>query len=99
MKVDQCKAGEIGAVLRQEGLYSSHLSKWRRQREQGELAGLSPRKRGQKADPHAKELIQLRKQVAELNQKLARADLIMDAQKKLADLLGLPTHNPIEPIE
>lgn len=89
-KVDECEVGEVGAVLRAEGLYSSHLSKWRRQREAGELAGLASQKRGQKADPRAREMAQLRKQIEGLNQKLARAELIMAAQKKLADLVGLP---------
>ena len=98
-EADQCKSGELGALLRREGLYSSHLSKWRHQRDAGELAGLSPQKRGQKADPHAHELKRLRQQVGQLNQKLARAELIMAAQKKLADLLGLPICPPIEPNE
>jgi transposase len=98
-EADQCKSGELGALLRREGLYNSHLSKWRHQRAAGEFAGLSPQKRGKKADPHAHELNRLRQQVTQLNQKLARAELIMAAQKKLADLLGLPICPSIEPNE
>jgi len=94
-----CKPGELGGLLRKEGLYGSHLSKWRRQWEHGELAGLTSHKRGPKADVHAAELIQLHQQIVRLNQKLARAELIMAAQKKLADVLGLPTHLPSEPNE
>jgi len=96
-EADECKQGEVGALLRKEGLYSSHLTKWRRQREQGEIAGLAGQQRGRKADPHARELIQLRQQIVRLNQKLERAELIMTAKKKLADALGLPIPSPIEP--
>jgi len=96
-EADECKVGEVGALLRKEGLYSSHLTKWRRQREQGELAGLGSQKRGKKADPQAREMAQLRKQIVGLNQKLERAELIMAAQKKLADLVGLPTSSLGEP--
>jgi transposase len=96
-EADECKVGEVGALLRKEGLYSSHLTKWRRQREQGELAGLASQKRGKKADPQAREMAQLRKQIVGLNQKLERAELIMAAQKKLADLVGLPTSSLGEP--
>ena len=96
-EADECKAGEVGALLRKEGLYSSHLTKWRRQREQGEMAGLASRKRGKKADPQGREMAQLRKQIVRLNQKLERAELIMAAQKKLADLVGLPTSSQGEP--
>ena len=96
-EADACKVGEVGALLRREALYSSHLTKWRRQREQGEIAGLTGQKRGKKADPQAREMTQLRQQIVRLNQKLERAELIMAAQKKLADLLGLPTDPPIEP--
>ena len=62
-------------------MYGSHLSKWRHQRDAVELARLSPQKRGQKADPHAHKLNRLRQQVGQLNQKLARAELIMAAPK------------------
>jgi len=98
-EADKCKVGEVGALLRKEGLYSSHLTKWRRQREQGELAGLASQKRGKKVNPQAREMAQMRKQIVRLNQQLERAKLIMAAQKKLADVLGLPTHLPSEPNE
>lgn len=98
-EADDCKVGEVGALLRREGLYSSHLTKWRRQRADGEMAGLASKKRGKKADPQAREIARLQKENASLNQKLARAELIMAAQKKLADLVGLPTASPNEPNE
>ncbi len=98
-EADECEPGKVGGLLRKEGLYSSHLTKWRRQRAAGELAGLASKKRGKKADPQAHELAQLRKQIEHLNQKLARAELIMAAQKKLADLVGLPIPSPNEPNE
>ncbi len=61
-EVDACQvAGEIGALLRREGLYSSHLTTWRRKREQGELEGLSPLKRGPRANPQAAELARLQR--------------------------------------
>jgi transposase-like protein len=98
-EADDCKLGEVGALLRREGLYSSHLAKWRGQRAAGEMAGLASKQRGKKADPQARELVQLRKQVVRLNEKLVRAELIMTAQKKLADLLGLPMASLSEPNE
>ncbi len=98
-EADECKTGEVGALLRREGLYSSHLAKWRGQRAAGEMAGLASKKRGKQADPQAREIAQLRKVNVGLNQKLARAELIMAAQKKLADLVGLPMASPNEPNE
>lgn len=89
---DRCtKSGEIGALMRREGIYSSHLSTWRRQREQADHAALAPRKRGPKPDPQARELEQLNKSIVRLNRKLERAELIIEAQKKLCVALGLPT--------
>ena len=98
-EAEACKTGEVGALLRKEGLYSSHLTKWRHQRSAGELAGLASKQRGKQADPQAREIAQLRKENLGLNQKLARAELIMAAQKKLADLVGLPMASPNEPNE
>ena len=98
-EAEACKPGEVGALLRKEGLYSSHLTKWRRQRAAGEMAGLASKKRGKQADPQAREIAQLRKENLGLNQKLARAELIMAAPKKLADLVGLPMASPNEPNE
>jgi transposase-like protein len=82
--------GEIGALLRREGLYSSHLTTWRHQRQRGELQGLAPAKRGRKADPQAAEIAQLRREKARLQAQVERAELIIEVQKKLSHLLGLP---------
>jgi transposase-like protein len=73
--------------LRREGLYSSHLTTWRRQREAGELAGLKPKKRGRKKDEEAVELARLRRENERLRKQLEQADLIIAAQKKLAQAL------------
>jgi transposase len=82
--------GEVGALLRREGLYSSHLSTWRRQRAQGELQGLMPAKRGRRADPQAVENARLQRETERLKAQLARAELIIEVQKKVSQLLGLP---------
>jgi transposase-like protein len=82
--------GEVGALLRREGLYSSHLTTWRQQRERGELQGLTPAKRGRKADPQAAEIAGLRRENERLKAQLERAELIIDVQKKLSQMLGLP---------
>jgi transposase len=90
-EADACtQPGEIGALLRREGLYSSHLNTWRRQRARGELQGLAPAKRGRKADPQAAEIVRLQRETERLTAQLARAELIIDVQKKVSQLLGLP---------
>ena len=89
-EADQSAPGELGALLRREGLYTSHLTTWRRQREAGQLAALAPQKRGRKADPLAGELARLKRENVKLQARLARADLIIDAQKKLLVLLNQP---------
>ena len=83
--------GAIGALLRREGLYSSHLTTWRRQREQGELDALAPKKRGRKstANPLAEENQRLLKENARLSRRLEQAELIIDVQKKVSALLGI----------
>jgi len=90
--VDACsQPGEIGALLRREGLYSSHLSKWRQQRDAGALEGLRPKKRGRKArpvDPQAKRITQLERENVRLRHKLEQAEMIIDVQKKLSRILG-----------
>lgn len=79
--------GEIGALLRAEGLYSSHLVTWRRQRESGELG---VKKRGKKAaHPESRELVRLRADKERLQEELEKARAIIEVQKKLSDLLGL----------
>jgi transposase len=86
------KPGEIGALLRREGLYSSNLTSWRRQRDQGQFGALSRKKRGPKPDPDAalkRELERLRKQNQRLEQRLQKAELIIEVQKKVSALLGL----------
>lgn len=82
--------GEVGALLRREGLYSSHLTTWRHQRQRGELQGLAPAKRGRKSDPYAAEFARLQRENARLQAQVKRAELIIDVQKKLSQLLGLP---------
>ena len=89
--------GEVGALLRREGLYSSHLTTWRQQRRRSELQGLTPAKRGRKADPHAAELARLQRENDRLKAQLERAELIIDVQKKLSQMLGLPETPSDEP--
>jgi transposase-like protein len=95
-EADACGRGGLGALLRREGLYSSHLVEWRRARDAGELAGLTPRKRGPKVqapDPLAAKLAATEREVARLKAENAKLQLICDVQKKVSLLLGvtLPT--------
>lgn len=91
-QADQCQyPGEIGALLRGEGLYSSHLSTWRRLRREGTLEGLSPRQRGPKrhvAAAEQREIARLQKQVSKLEHELEKAHTIIDVQKKLSAMLS-----------
>lgn len=90
-EADRCiKRGEIGALLRREGLYSSHLDKWRTLRAKGQLDGLSAKNRGRKPkDPKDEENERLRQENERLRTRLEQAELIIDVQKKLSRLLGL----------
>lgn len=91
---DACVPGDIGALLRREGIYSSHLSTWRKQRQLAGEALLIERKRGPKVNPVAAQdrlVLELKNEVERLRDKLAKADLIIDVQKKLSILLGLST--------
>ena len=92
-EADRCtQPGQIGALLRREGLYSSNLTSWRRQRDQGQIGALSPKKRGPKPAPDAamaRELTRLREQNQRLEHKLKKAELIIEVQKKVSALLGL----------
>ena len=90
-EADSCtRRGQIGALLRREGLYSSHLSTWRQQRLLGQLEGLSPKKRGRKPqDPAVEEAARLRRENERLRARLEQAEMIIDVQKKLSQLLGL----------
>jgi transposase-like protein len=92
-EADRCsEPGEVGALLRREGLYSSHLSNWRRQRAEGQLRALAERKRGRKAqEQQAHELEELRREKKQLKMRLQQAELIIEVQKKLSQLLGLST--------
>lgn len=91
---DVCsKTGELGALLRSEGLYSSHLAVWRRARRNGEMDGLSPKRRGRKPallDPRDKKIRELEVQLARANRRADRAEGLVALQKKVADLLGMP---------
>lgn len=94
-EVDACQgSGEIGALLRREGIYSSYLTTWRRQREAGELDGLAPHKRGPKPDPQAVELAKLRRENERLQERLRQAELIISVQKKVAQMFGETLETP-----
>lgn len=89
--------GGVGALLRREGLYSSHLTTWCRQRDGGVLSGLTPKQRGRKANPiHPLQVEneQLRKEKNRLQKRLKKAELIIDIQKKISQMLGIPLKNP-----
>jgi transposase len=91
-EADACTTpSQRGALVRREGLYSSHLTTWRRQRAHGILDGLAPKKRGVKSDPLALENAQLRGEIKRLEQQLQRAETIIEVQKKLSQLLSGPT--------
>jgi transposase len=90
-EADACtEHGQLGALLRREGLYSSHLTSWRRQRDRMVLEGLAPKKRGPKPDPLAVENASLQREIERLEARLQRAETIIAFQKKLAQLLGIP---------
>jgi transposase-like protein len=93
---DRCAEGDLGALLRREGLYASHLTTWRKQRETGQLAALAPKKRGRKTDPQVEELARLQRENSKLQTRLDRAELIIDAQKKLLVLLNQPLPEGLE---
>jgi transposase-like protein len=92
-EADRCtKPGEVGALLRREGLYSSLLSAWRCQRDAGELSARSPKKRGplaQMPDASARRVAELEKQLAQAQVRLKRAEALLDLQKKVSEILGV----------
>jgi len=92
-EVDKCnKPGQIGRLLRREGLYSSHLTTWRRARDKGILQAMKPRKRGRKPktkNPLTSEVARLQKENQKLENKLKQAQLIIEAQKKISQILGI----------
>ncbi|MBM3776311.1 MAG: transposase [Acidobacteria bacterium] len=96
-EADGCAPGELGALLRREGLYASHLTTWRRQRERGELAALSPKQRGRKSrrsDPAMRRVAELERENARLQRRLQQAEVIIEIQKKASELLGIPLSRP-----
>jgi transposase len=84
--------GAIGALLRRQGLYSSHLVTWRRERQAGILKGLTPHKRGPKSKRNLQdeEIQNLRRQIQRLTEELRKAEIVIDVQKKVGALLGWP---------
>jgi len=93
-EADRCKGtGEIGALLRREGLYSSHLVLWRRQREEAAQAQLKSRKRGPKPKAQDPRIKQLERENARLQRQLKRVVLLLDIQKKAGEILGIPLKN------
>jgi transposase-like protein len=93
-EADACKEpGEIGALLRREGLYSSHLVLWRRQREQAAHTQLRSRKRGPKAKVQDPRIKQLERENARLQRRLKRVALLLDIQEKVGAILGIPLKN------
>lgn len=90
-EADRCKErGELGAFLRRKRIYSSMLSSWRKQLGVADNAALAPQKRGPKPDASAQQIKHLNRDIERLRRKLDRAELIIDAQKKLCVALGLP---------
>ncbi len=92
-EADAChKPGEIGALLRREGLYGSNLTAWREPRRQGELAGLAQKKRGpapKATNPLAARVAALEKETVRLNARAARAEALVELQKKVSQILGI----------
>ena len=91
--------GAIGALLRREGLYSSHLANWRSDRASGGVAALGPKRRGpapQRATADRKLVAKLERENARLQHRLKQAEIIIEFQKKLNDLLGIPVGSPPE---
>jgi transposase len=101
-EADTCsQPGQLGAFLRREGLYSSNLTTWRRQKEQGMLEALSPKKRGRKSlkcNPMALKVIQLERENQKLRQKLHQAETIIEVQKKISEILQIPIQKDEERI-
>ena len=93
-EADACsEPGMLGELLRREGLYSSHLTTWRKQRDEGALAGLAPKRRGRKAKPEnplADEVARLQRENQRLKEQLRQAELVIDVQKKVSEMLNIP---------
>lgn len=101
-EADACtEPGAIGSLLRREGLYSSVLSSWRRQRDERERSALAPQKRGRKSEPVnplAKKLAQVEREKRDLERRLKKAHLLLDLQKKVSEILGVSL-DPTEKVE
>lgn len=98
-EVEGCKnAGEVGALLRREGLYSSLISKWRQRSQKGAMAGLATQKRGPKVDQQTVEMARLQRENERLHERLRQAELIIEVQKKVSQILGV-TLATIDPDE
>ena len=94
-EADGCKTpGEIGALLRREGLYSSNLVTWRRQREVRALTGMKAQKRGPKGRNEDPRLKQQEREIARLRHRLKQAETVIEVQKKVAEILGIPLNSP-----
>jgi transposase-like protein len=96
-EAERCtKPGELGALVRREGLYFSHIRDWRAARERAELEGLSPKKRGPKPtppDPRDKKIAEQEREIVRLTKRAERAEALVELQKKVAALLGTPLEN------
>lgn len=92
-EADACtKPGELGALLRRKGLYSSYLSSWREARDRGELEALAPKKRGPKVkppNPLEREVEELKRALAKSEARAKRAEALVELQKKVSELLGI----------
>ncbi len=99
-EADTCQdGGEIGALLRREGIYSSYLTAWRRQQEEGTLNALGPQKRGRKGkrkDPLATRVEELERENQKLKKRLKQTETIIEVQKKISEALGIPAKSPEE---
>lgn len=97
-EADRCtEPGQLGELLRREGLYSSLLATWRKQRDEGALNGLRAKKRGRKPRPHDakdQELARLRREKQELEERLRQAEAIIEVQKKVSEILRIPLDRP-----
>jgi len=98
-EADACvRPGELGALLRREGLYSSHLSTWRAARERGEIAGLAPKKRGpapKEKNPLAIKVAVLERESRRWQARAERAEALVELQKKVSEILGMPFPEPV----
>ncbi len=96
-EVDQAvDPGQTGAILRREGIYSSHLTTWNRQREQGLIDALSPKKRGKRArklNAQAQRIAELEREAEDLRQRIRQAERIIEVQKKISEIFNLPAQS------